>query len=120
MPLYLQERQIKIWQFSSELSTEENVMAALTKMACFRQAAMDDATLESYTMALKDLDLRAFQVAMAIIAESRRSEGETAFPELGRILEIMDAAREVFPAGSRKELNTAPITDRPRISRFLR
>lgn len=108
MPLYLQERQIKIWQFSKELSTEENVMAALTKMACFRQAAMDDATLESYTLALKDLDMRAFQVAMAIISESRRREGETAFPDLGYILDVMDEAREIFPKRG-MELNMSPV-----------
>ena len=109
MALYLQARQIKIWQFSKELSTEENVMSALTKMACFRQATMDDATLESYTMALKDLDLRAFQVAMAVISESPRREGETAFPELGRVLEIMDEARERFTSPRRPQLNTLPV-----------
>lgn len=109
MPLYLQERQTQIWQFSSELSTEENVMAALTKMACFRQAAMDDATLESYTLALKGLDLRAFQVAMAVISESRRREGETAFPDLGYVLDVMDEAREIFPKRG-VELNTSPVS----------
>lgn len=109
MPLYLQERQTEIWQFSRELSTEENVMAALTKMACFRQAAMDDATLESYTLALKGLDLRAFQVAMAVISESRRHEGETAFPDLGYILDVMDEAREMFPKRG-VGLNTSPVT----------
>lgn len=108
MPLYLRERQTPIWQFSSELSTEENVMAALTKMACFRQAAMDDATLESYTLALKGLDLRAFQVAMAVISESRRREGETAFPDLGYILDVMEEAREMFPKRG-MELNTSPV-----------
>lgn len=109
MPLYLQERQTQIWQFSKELSTEENVMAALTKMACFRQAAMDDATLESYTLALKGLDMRAFQVAMAIISESRRREGETAFPDLGYILDVMSDAREIFPKRG-MALNTSPVT----------
>ena len=110
MALYLQERQITTWQFSKELSTEENVMAALTKMACFRQAQMDDATLESYTMALKNLDLRAFQVAMAVISESKRREGETAFPDLGYILDVMEEARERYTTPSRPQLNTSPVT----------
>ena len=109
MALYLQERQIKIWQFSRGLSTEENVKVLLTKMACFRQAVMDDATLESYTMALKDLDMRAFQVAMATISEARRREGETAFPELGYILDVIEDARERYATPSRPRLNTSPV-----------
>ena len=109
MAIYLQARQIKIWQFSKGLSTEENVMSALTKMACFRQATMDDATLEAYTLALKDLDMRAFQVAMATISETRRGEGETAFPDLGYILDVMDQARERFTTARKPQLNTSPV-----------
>ena len=109
MAMYLQERQIAIWQFSPNLSVEQNVKVALTKMACFRQAAIDKTTLESYTLALKDLDLRAFQVAMAVISESRRREGETAFPELGYILDVMDEARERFTTIAKPQLNTSPV-----------
>lgn len=109
MPLYLQERQITIWQFLPNLSVADNIKIALTKMACFRQAAIDKTTLESYTLALKDLDLRAFQVAMAVISESRRREGETAFPDLGYILDVMEEAREMFPKRG-MELNTSPAT----------
>lgn len=65
-------------------------------------------TLESYSLALKDLDLRAFQVAMAVISETRRKEGETAFPDLGYILEVMDEARERVTTPSRPVLNTLP------------
>lgn len=109
MPLYLQERQIAIWQFLPNLSAAANIKIALTKMACFRQAVIDKTTLESYTLALKDLDLRAFQVAMAVISESRRREGETAFPDLGYILDVMDEAREMFPKRG-MGLDTSPVT----------
>jgi hypothetical protein len=109
MALYLQARQIEIWQFSNNLSTEENVKVALTKMACFRQAVMDEMTLESYTLALKGLDLRAFQVAMAVISETHKKDGETAFPDLGYVLDVMDEARERFTTPWRPQIDTAPV-----------
>ena len=111
MALYLQARQIETWQFSKNLSTEENVKVALTKMACFRQAAMDEMTLESYTLALKDLDMRAFQVAMAVISETDPREGETRFPSLGYVLGVMDEAREKFVTPRHSKLNTMPVVE---------
>jgi hypothetical protein len=64
-----------------------------------------------YTDYLKNLDLRAFQVAMAILSESPREEGQTAFPSLGDILAAMDEAREFWPnfESGAKELNTQPV-----------
>lgn len=109
MAIYLQARQIAIWQFLPNLSVEANIKVALTKMACFRQAAIDKTTLESYTLALTSLDLRAFQVAMATISESRRQDGETAFPSLGYILDVMEEARERFTTARRPQLNTSPV-----------
>lgn len=82
---------------------------ALTKMACFRQAVIDLTTLESYTLALKDLDLRAFQVAMAVISETRREKGETAFPDLGYVLDVMEEARERYTSPRNPKLNTTPV-----------
>lgn len=110
MARYLLERQRAIWQFLPNLSTEENVKVLLTKMACFRQAKMDSATLELFTAYLAPLDLRAFQVAMATISESERLEGETAFPSLGIILAAMDEAREFSPnfAIGAREINDRP------------
>ena len=70
---------------------------------------MDDVTLEAYTLALKDLDMRAFQVAMAFISEARRDKGETAFPELGYILDVIDIARERFTTVAKPELDTRPV-----------
>jgi hypothetical protein len=63
-------------------------------MACYRQAAMDRTTLEAFTQVLVQEDLRAFQVAMAIISETKREPGETAFPDLGYILAVMREAEE--------------------------
>ena len=111
MPQYLQERQKAIWQFSKNLSLEQNVKVLLTKMACFRQAKMEKTTLELFTAYLLPLDLRAFQVAMASISENGRRDGETAFPDLGTILAAMDEARERFPVFSKgaTEVDTTPI-----------
>ena len=55
--------------------------------------------------------MRAFQVAMAILSESEREEGETAFPSLGTILATMEEARERFPVYSKgaKEINDKPV-----------
>jgi hypothetical protein len=107
--MYLQERQIPIWAFSPKFSTAGNIVMALTKMANFRQARVDETTLKSYRLALESLDLRAFQVAMAVISEARPREGETLFPSLGYILEVMDEAREMFCKSGIKELNTSPV-----------
>ena len=48
---------------------------------------------------------------MAILAESKREDGETALPSLGKILAVMDEAREIFPIYSQgaKEVNTTPF-----------
>ena len=109
MALYLEERQIPIWQFSKGLSNEDNVSALLTKMAYYRQAAVNEVMIDLYTEALKGLDLRAFQVAMAIISETKKVQGETAFPDLGYVLDVMDEARERYTTPSRPQLNTSPV-----------
>lgn len=109
MALYLQARQIAIWEFSPKLSARENVLAAMVKMANFRQANVDETTLKSYCLAIEDLDLRAFQVAMAVISETTPREGETLFPSLGYILDVMDEARERFVTPRRPQLNTSPV-----------
>lgn len=109
MALYLEARQQETWKFSRDLSPEQNIRVALTKMACFRQAAIDEVTLELYSSALKDLDLRAFQVAMAVLAERPRREGETAFPDLGTVLDLMDKARERYVTPRKPKLNTLPL-----------
>lgn len=109
MALYLQARQIAIWEFSPKFSARENIQIALTKMANFRQASTDETSLKSYAIALEDLDLRAFQVAMAIISETTPREGETLFPSLGYVLDVMDEARERFTTARRPQLNTAPV-----------
>ena len=55
MALYLQARQIAIWEFSPKFSARENIQIALTKMANFRQASTDETSLKSYAIALEDL-----------------------------------------------------------------
>ena len=109
MAIYLQARQMRIWAFSPEFSKEENIMVALTKMANFRQARIDETTLKSYCLALEDLDMRAFQVACAIISERDPREGEVRFPSLGYILDVMEEAREKFTTVSKPELDTSPV-----------
>ncbi len=111
MPHYLTEKQQETWRFLPNLSLEENVKVLLTKMACFRQAKMEPLTLELFAGYLLPLDLRAFQVAMAMLSESERQEGESAFPSLGTILAAMDEAREKFPLFSQgaHAVNTKPL-----------
>lgn len=72
---------------------------------------MDEMTLESYTLALKGLDLRAFQVAMAVISETRPEQYETRFPDLGYVLDVIDEARERFTTPRRPTLNTMPVVE---------
>ena len=110
MAMYLQARQITIWEFSPKFSARENIIVALTKMANYRQASTDETTLKSYSLAVEDLDLRAFQVAMAVISETTPREGETLFPSLGYILDVMDEAKERFVTPRRPQLNTSPVT----------
>jgi hypothetical protein len=98
----------------------ENVKIALTRMACYRQAVMDRATLEAFTQALMQEDLRAFQVAMAIISETMREPGETAFHDLGYILAIIRKAEETrwrdpkrYPPADRSPLYAPSATSQP-------
>ncbi len=55
--------------------------------------------------------MRAFQVAMAVLSESEREEGETAFPALGTIISSMEEAREKWPLYSqgKTEIDTTPV-----------
>jgi hypothetical protein len=111
MPQYLLERQKITWQFLPNLSDLQNIKVLLTKMAICRGAKMDKPTLELLTEILLPLDLRAFQVAMAVLAESKRPEGETTLPALGDILAVMDEVRERSPVFSQgaTEINTKPV-----------
>lgn len=113
MPKYLLERHKATWQFSKNLSTEENIKILLAKMVCFRQGnlASDPNYLDLFAPYLAPLDMRAFQVAMAMLAESPRVEGQTALPSLGDIMEAMEEAREVWPAFSkgRNTVDTMPL-----------
>ena len=112
MPQYLTEQETKLWGLSKNLSKEQNVKILLGKMAICRQASkLDEVTLALYTQALVNLDLRAFQVAMRNISNSRPEQGETLFPSLGYILEEMEEARERFPVFSKgaKEINDKPV-----------
>ena len=112
MPQYLTEQEAELWAFSKKLSNEDNVSALLAKMAIYRQASkLDETTLELFTQALVNLDLRAFQVAMRNLSNSERDEGDTSFPCLGTILAVMEETRERFPVFSKgaKEINDKPI-----------
>jgi hypothetical protein len=48
---------------------------------------------------------------MAMISESERRDGETAFPSLGTILAAMNEAMEIFPVFSKgfDKVNDAPV-----------
>lgn len=121
MPQYLKARQKATWLFSPNLSSVQNIKVLLTKMAIFRQAKIDKVTLELYAEVLAQFtDLRAFQVAMATLAESPRQEGETALPSLGDIIEAMREAGEVWPdhAAGRDKLLTEPDYMGPEVRRL--
>lgn len=85
----------------------------LTNLACFRQAKLDDITLQLFSKALVGYDMRAFQVACDNLKNTPRQEGETAFPDFGTILIEMDACRERFPRSGSKEVNAQPIVSGP-------
>jgi len=120
MPFYLTEKQAQIWAFSPTLEADVNIATLLTKMAIYRQAKLDPVTLEAYTQYLLGMDMRAFQVAMAMLAESPREDGQTAFPSLGDILSAMEEAREVWPdfAAGRKKILTDPVFAEPQPKRL--
>ena len=104
MAIVLTEKQTAIWKCSPNLSPKANVKMLLTKLACFRQATIDATTLELYSSYLASENLVPLQIALARLAEKPRGEGETAFPELGRIIaEIkeLDGPPAPTPAGER-------------------
>lgn len=111
MPRYLTEKEATIWAFQETLTDRKNIANALLKMATFRGTKVDSVTLQVFVAALEDLDMRAFQVAMARISNTRPEQGETLFPSLGYILEEIEDAREKFPLFSKgaKEVNTTPL-----------
>jgi hypothetical protein len=53
--------------------------------------------------------MRALQVAMAVLSESPRRDGEPAFPSLGMILDLMDEASETRPAEPGGIINRKPL-----------
>jgi len=57
---------------------------------------------------------------MALISETARQEGETAFPSLGDILAAMEEAREVWPnfAEGRKQVLTLPVYAEPQLRKL--
>ena len=113
MPKYLLVRHKETWQFSRNLSNEENIKVLLTKMAIFRHGVWDE-NLELFTQALLPLpDMRALQVAIALLAESPRGEGQTTLPSLGDIMAEYEACREVWPdfANGFEKVDTDPIFD---------
>ena len=120
MTLYLSEKQMPIWQFSKKLSLEDNVIALLVKMAIYRHGKWERTSLELFTQYLVPLDLRAFQVAMAMLSETQRDEGETTLPSLGDILAAMEEAREVWPnfAQDSKTILTEPVYAEPEVRRL--
>ena len=78
-------------------------------MASLRQAAIDAEALELFVAMLEGEDMRAFQVAMATLAEEPRREGEPAFPSLGMMLELIDEASEIFPAAPDQSIDRLPV-----------
>lgn len=119
MPMYLLDRQKATWQFSPNLSPVGNINVLLTKMAICRQARIDKVSLQLYTEILLQLgDLRAFQAAMAILAESPREDGQTALPSLGDIIAEMEEARERWPTGDNKKINVTPLIAGPEQKRL--
>jgi hypothetical protein len=58
---------------------------------------MDRTTLEAFTLALmQEEDQRAVQTALAVLSETKREQGETAFPDLGTILAVVRKAEEGY------------------------
>lgn len=89
-------------------------------MATYRGTKADLVTLHTFVAALEGLDMRAFQVAMARISNTRPEPGETLFPSLGYILEEMDEARELSPRFSQgaTAINDTPVFAGPQQKRL--
>jgi hypothetical protein len=72
------------------------ITAALARMALLRQADISDVTLDLYTAELAAANVRPEDVTTAceVFAGRAREQGETSFPEMGRLrVEIEAAAR---------------------------
>lgn len=120
MPDYLTEKEATIWAFREDLTERKNIADALLRMATYRGTKVDKVTLYAFVEALEGLDMRAFQVAMAKISNTRPEPGETLFPSLGYIFEKMEEARERFPVYSKgaKEINDKPVFADPKQKRL--
>jgi hypothetical protein len=93
------------------------VSAALAEMAMFRQAEVDDLTLELYSakLAQEEIPVDVIVTACETIGRTPRREGETAFPDLGTMLAAcrkawMERANRTAQAQAPKAL---PAPERP-------
>lgn len=80
---------------------------------------MDEISLAAYWEILEqEDDQRAVQAAIATLAERRRGEGETGWPEIGYLLEEIENAREKFRSKSDPPFDIKPVY-RPRALRIV-
>lgn len=99
------------------MDARDAVLAALAKMAALRQAEVSGKTLALYATELATAHVPTDVVVHACrrIQMRERSEGETAFPSLGTLLDecrIVAAKKaDDEEARLRKRLPPAPLTD---------
>lgn len=86
-------------------SGDPQVTAWLATMAAFRQASVSDETLDLYSaqLAADGIALEDIEAACHEIARAERAEGETAFPDYGRLVRYCRAAAHTRYAHAQRE-----------------
>ena len=82
--------QTAIWECSGISSPEKKIAAQLLLMAQFRGGTTSKEVISLYSKRLSAAPPDLVQRAIIYIAESSIREGEKAFPEIGKILELMN------------------------------
>lgn len=106
-----------------ERTENDRRSAALSWLATVRQVEPDPETATAYQLGLEDLPAWAVEQACKRIGYSKRAEYEKAWPELGDIRAIAEAAvRHRAEMEASRRLLAPPATpraDRERLAKFM-
>lgn len=72
-----------------ELSKRSKIVALLTAFGIRRQAKLDTADYKLFSADLEHLEMTDLEDALRVLSLKPRAEGQTAFPDLGTILEAV-------------------------------
>jgi hypothetical protein len=74
---------------SNSFDKHSEIVKLLVKFSIRRQAAINTETLLVYADDLKHLDLPAIEEGLRVLSLTPRAEGETAFPDIGTVLQAV-------------------------------